>query len=518
MTYLSADVPPPPPSRHELRQNALAEQPRHGLGRFFGLTTLGTLVPGAGLIGAGRRVLGGTLLTLFVLLALGIGAFFYWEGPTNGAMYIATQPKVLTAVLYAGSAVVAVWVLSVLITGWAARATPSGFLARTGMTLFVALMSAALVIPAALAGQRALIGQETLTKLFTDQKLKQADNAKAPSTTAADPWENVPRVTVLLLGTDAYPDREGLRTDSMMVATIDTQTGDTLLMGIPRNLEGWRIRPNSPMRAVFPSGVANCPAGSSDCLLTNYWRAVEVYAKDHPKAYPGDPKPSLTELRQVIGDFLGVQIDNTAMIDIRGFSSVVDALGGVTINVKEKLPIGGRLNANHQIVPGSITGWIEPGVQHMNGYTAMWYSRSRVTTDDFARMRRQRCMIGALARQVNPTTMIAKFPQLAKVAQDNLLFDIDLSQLPAWGQLGMRIRTGTIRSLPFTSTLFNNVHPDYDWVHAYVAHAIDPTVAAPTTDGHGRPLPSKTSSTSTSSSTKTSTKPVEGVVNVDDAC
>lgn len=501
----------------------------HGFGRFLGLTTLGTIVPGAGLLGAGWRRTGAVILGLFVGLGLVVLAYFYWRGLRGGATYLASRTDLFDSLAMASIVVIAIWLLSILMTGWAARPQPAGMLRGLGATLFTLLMAAVLVVPTVYLGQRALIGRDLLNKVFEENRITTPTAAtNTPHVEQADPWQGIDRVNVLLLGTDAYPGRPSIRTDSMMLASTNTQTGDTLLIGIPRNLTGWHIRETSPMRAVWPDGIAYCGRTNIDnCELTNYWRTVGEYVKEHPEAYPGDKMPSLTALREVIGDFTNLTIDNVAMIDIRGFSSLVDALGGVDINVLTRLPYGYKLRTDGTIVPGSEAGILEPGMQHLTGYQAMWYARARGNGQtDFDRMRRQRCVIGALARQVSPAKLVQRFPELAKAAQDNLLFDISLSQLPAWQLLGDRIQKGKIRSLPFTSKLFDNVKPDYDWVHAYIGHALDPDfVEAPTTDGYGRPLPTASPSPSTSptktpgkSASPSTTVPQEGVVDVADAC
>ncbi len=509
-------------------RTAARQQPPQGLGRFFGLTTLGTFLPGSGLLLSGRRKSGGILLSLFVLAVLGIAGFLYWYGVRDGTLYIAVRPRLVLALVIGVALGVMVVAASVIATGWINRARPGSLAKSMSMSMFIGLMCALLIAPTALAGRYALISRDAVTKIFNVDGRKHRDPTRMQELAKPDALQNIPQITVLLLGTDAYPNRPGIRTDSMMVASIDTKTGDTVLFGIPRNLNGWQIRPTSPMASAFPNGT-RCGA---DCWLTNYWRTVDDYAKAHPEKFAGDTKPALTELTNVIDDFLGLQIDNTVIVDIRGFSELIDAIGGVDITAKERLPRGGKLNEAGQIIPGSITGWIEPGQQHMDGYTAMWYTRSRVTTDDFSRMRRQRCMLAALARQVNPTTLLTKLPGILDAAQNNIDTDIDMSQLGLWSELGSRVQKGTIRSLPFTYKIFDNSNPNHAWVHAYVRHAIDPQAnPQPSTDGRGQPWPTTPSTSSTSGPTtsattgqkaqpgaSSSTTDEEGVVNVDDAC
>ncbi len=492
------------------------------------MTTLGAVIPGSGLLLSGRHRTGGFLLATFVLGVLGLVGFLYWHGPRAGALYVAVRPRLVLALVIAVAVAVAIVAASVIATGWINRSRPGNFGKSLLMSAFVGLLCAALIGPTVLAGRYALMSRNTFGKIFQSTGSKVRDPGRSAAMAAPDALDQIPRITVLLLGTDAYPNRPGIRTDSMMVASIDTKTGDTTLFGIPRNLNGWQIRPGSPMATQFPYGT-RCGA---DCWLTNYWNRVETYAAANPQAFAGDPKPALTELTNVIDDFLGITIDNTVIVDIRGFSHLIDAVGGVDITVKERLPKGGKLNDAGQIVPGSITGWIEPGRQHMDGYTAMWYSRSRVTTDDFSRMRRQRCMLAALAKQVNATTLVTKLPDILQVAENNIWTDIDLFHLALWGELATRVQNGKIRSLPFTYKIFDNSNPNYPWVHAYVQHALDPDAyPQPTTDGRGRPWPTASPTTqstprpaapSAPSATRpgatTSTTDVEGVVDVDEAC
>jgi len=243
----------------------------------------------------------------------------------------------------------------------------------------------------------------------------------------------------------------------------------------------------------------------------------------HKDLFPGDPMPGLTATRLALTEVLGLGIDYAVVIDIRGFSALVDAMGGVDITVKTRIPIGGKVE-NGQIVPGSIHGWIEPGPQHMDGYTAMWYARSRATTDDFNRMGRQRCMVCALVRQVDAPTMLERYPALAKVAKDNIYTDIPAEHLGAWAELVGRVQQeGTIRSLPFTNKIVDVTDPDYDRIHEVVRNAISPhpVEGVPTPSGSSSAPPTTTPSTPSTPRTtpgSTPTEPAQGLVDVKNAC
>ena len=162
---------------------------------------------------------------------------------------------------------------------------------------------------------------------------------------------------MLLVGSDAGADREGIRPDTMIVASIDTKTGDTVLFSLPRNLQRVPFPPGSPAAADYPQGfycINPANGVNTDCLLNGIWTFAENHAGDY---YKGVKNPGLTATMQAAEQVTGLRINNYVMIDLKGFQEFVDAIGGVTIDVKQRLPIGGNVEN-----PGATIGWIEPGV------------------------------------------------------------------------------------------------------------------------------------------------------------
>ncbi len=104
---------------------------------------------------------------------------------------------------------------------------------------FAALCCLLVIAPAATAVRYLTIQHDVITVLTDGGNGANEDDANA--------WADKPRVNVLLLGSDAGDDRIGVRTDSMMVASIDTDTGDTVLFGLPRNLEHVPIPKSNPL-------------------------------------------------------------------------------------------------------------------------------------------------------------------------------------------------------------------------------------------------------------------------------
>lgn len=489
-----------------------APESEHGFGRFVGMTLLGTVLPGAGLLLSDRRKSGATLLGLFVALVLGMSAYLTVSGAQRSALTVALDDNRLLVVTVAAVLVVLVWVASIIWTAvinWPSRPAT---LKRVFAVVVTTLACLVLVAPTALAVRYVGIQRGLVQSLFPDVTARRSN--VNPALGGNNPWADVPRVNVLLVGADSGPERPGLRTDSMMLASIDTATGNTVLFGLPRNLENAPFPPSSPMRKLYPNGY-NC---GDECLLNAVWGVGE----DHPELYPGDPRPGLSALSDAVNGITGLTPDYGIVINMASFQQLVNAMGGVDITVKDRVPIGGKVE-HGQIVPGSIKGYIEPGRQHLDGYHAMWYARGRATTNDFDRMKRQRCMVGALVKQVNPALMLERYPQLAQVAKDNIYTNIPQQHLAAWADLATRMQQGTISSLPFSNKVINVVHPDFALMQQMVQASIlgqpMPTPTATTSLGpNATPAPTKAPSTSKATPSAPATTAPEGLVKVADAC
>ncbi|HYN30469.1 MAG TPA: LCP family protein [Dermatophilaceae bacterium] len=473
--------------------------------RFYGLTALSTILPGAGLIGTRRRVLGITLVTLAVASLVAVLVWLSGRGLSEGVLDVAVRSDLLgwlVAVLAVGAVV---WCGAIVLTATTAgpgREAP-GLRLRQG---FVVLCCVAVLAPSAFAARYLSIQRGVLDVVFVAGG--DATGRAIAGGRREDPWADTPRVNVLLLGSDAGSDRVGVRTDSMMVASINTRTGDTVLFGVPRNLENAPFPSSNPLSRQWPDGY-DCGDG---CLLNGVW----TLATDNKALFPDDPNPGLTTTRDVIGEVLGLDIQRTVVIDLKGFESLVDAMGGVDINVRERVPIGGKV-VGGQVV--GINGWIETGPQHLDGKHALWYARSRATTDDFSRMRRQRCVAGALIEQADPARLLRNYPALAQVVKDNVSVDIPQDELPAWVVLVNRIQSdGTIRSLPLTNKVISVTDPDFGEIHELVRDATSVSTPSPSgtsspatpsapgsTSTPGKPSPSRTGSSAPGSSSSTTT-------------
>ena len=462
-------------------RGATARRHAQQVRRFYTLTAASTVVPGLGLLRTRRRVaqvmVGAFALGLLVLLGVVIT-----RGLASSVISVGVSRSNLTAAIPVIVLVALVWVWGIVTTARDNLPERVNGRPKLAMLVFTAFAAVLVIAPAAQAVRYAAIQHQLIGNVFESLR---PEGAVGPGE-GADPWAGTERVNVMLVGSDAGASRIGTRPDSIMVASIDPQSGETVLFGIPRNLQDIPFSEDNPLTELYPDGY-NC---GDECLMEFVW----TLGSDHADLFPGDPNPGLTVTKDAVGQILGLDVDYTTVVNLEGFTQLVDAMGGVEIDVQERVCIGCKLDAYGNVV--GTTGWIEPGVQQLDGFHALWYSRSRAASQDgdFSRMRRQRCMVGALLNQVNPTSMLVRYPALAATLEDNVRVDVPEQDLDEWAQLVLQIQEGgSIRSLPLTNDNINTVNPDYDAIHTMVANAIAP------------PEPQS----STSSSATTPTEPVE---------
>jgi LCP family protein required for cell wall assembly len=401
---------------------------------------------------------------------------------------VAVSPVKLAWTAGAAGTLAVLWGVLVLTTHAAVRRSADLPLAGSiGCAVLVVALVAAGTAPATATAVSAVIARQTLFDLFGSDARPGLVPVQQPATAAtevppsvaegpADPWAAVPRVNVLLIGSDADADRTGVRPDTLVVASIDTRTGRTVLFSLPRNLQRVRFPAGSPAARAYPHGFSCInPANgvNTECLLNGIWTFAEAHAGDY---YAGVRNPGLTATIQAAESVTGLRIGHYVLVDFKGFREVVNAIGGLRMNVRERLPIGGTVEN-----PAGTIGWLEPGWQTLDGWHALWYARSRWSTDDYDRMRRQRCVLGALAQQADPATLAAHFPAIARAAQQNIRTDIALDDLDAWVELARRVQGASVTSLPFTEDVIDTVNPDFSKVHRLVRQTL--AAASPSPSG-----------------------------------
>ncbi|WP_244857714.1 LCP family protein [Agromyces archimandritae] len=281
------------------------------------------------------------------------------------------------------------------------------------------------------------------------------------------------RYNILLLGGDSGADRDGMRPDSMTVVSIDADTGQAILIGLPRELEDIPFPDGSPLQEVYPEGYGSIDGCEVDvCLLNSIYTEVDLKSPEmYPDALDNGSEPGIEGMRDAASGVTGLTIQYYALIDMQGFEQLIDALGGVDIDVDTRLPIGGDENNE------GVDGWIEAGPQHLDGYHALWFGRARygVAGGDYMRMQRQRILQEAVLTQFNPANVLTKFEAVAKAGEDTVKTDIPQSMLGYFVDLAGKTRELPIGHVELTpENGVDQEYPDWELVHSMVAEAVAP--------------------------------------------
>lgn len=442
-----------------------------GFGRPALWTAIGTYLPGLGLWRAGRRRLGLTILGVWFVTLIGLLLVGLLD--RSQLLRLAVNPTLLRTLTVILPIVGLLWSGVVVLTHLLLR--PAGWdrLRRGLGAALVGVLCFTVTAPFAVAARYAWDQAGLVTGVFRGSK--QIKSQTAPQLDTADPWKNKPRVNILILGGDAGKDRTGTRTDSIMVASIDTRTGATTLVGIPRNTARMPFPADSPLRRYFPDGFY---AGNSD---DQEYFANEM-VENLPQLVPGDvlsPTDNLgvDALKLSVGEATGLPIDYYMMMDLAGFKALADALGGITVNINTWVAMGGDTDAG---IPPSK--WLRPGPnQHLDGTETLWFARGRYGADDFQRMDRQRCTMLAIIQQANPGNMLARYEAVAAASKDMIQTDIPQEVLPAVVELANKVKGAPVRSVIFKHGVdgFYSTNPDYALMRARVALAVKQSAPAP---------------------------------------
>ena len=503
---------------HGRPRRRLAER---SFGGSVGWTLLSALVPGLGLVATRWRRLGVAFTSVAVALLVTAGAAALVA--RGAVMSWVTSPDVLTA-LWIGLALFGVlWIFTVVATQLLTRPRPASGFQRVAGSLLVGVLAFGIAVPT-FVGARSIFDTASLLRaVFHDG----SDAGAVPAPTignASDPWAHKPRLNVLILGGDAGADRVGTRTDTVILASINTRSGDTVLYSLPRQTLHMPFPEDSELHDIWPNGFYLNGQEEGASMLNAMYAGVPVLA---PDAIPDSLDPGATVLQVSVGEALGLDVDYYAMVNLDGFVELVNALGGITVNINKPVPVGGKNPTN---IGGSDgfppDRWLTPGPdQHLNGYDALWFARGRYQATDYERMSRQRCVIQAISRQVNPATVLANYEALTKAGQNIVKTDVPTSLLPALLELSGTVRSAPLRSISFENAKdgFSTARPDWDIVRERVQDSLDPApspTAAPAPTGAVTPTttPSPAGTPSPTASAPVLTEAPDGSRSVADEC
>jgi LCP family protein required for cell wall assembly len=263
------------------------------------------------------------------------------------------------------------------------------------------------------------------------------------------------RYNVLLMGGDSGAGRFGLRPDSLTVASIDAETGRTVLFGLPRNMANFPFRKGSAMAGEFPDGF--------DCEGC-YLNGVSTWALDNVDLFDGSKTPGIDATVSAVEGITGLDINYWAMANLQGFKDLVDAVGGVTLNVRDRIPVGLPHEAHFH--------YIEPGTKKLDGHDTLWFARAREGSDDYSRMARQKCVMNAMVSQISPQKVVRNFEEIARAGSAMISTNLPAGELSTFMDLALKARGQKLATVSFVPPMINTSKPDIDLIHDRVEAAI----------------------------------------------
>jgi LCP family protein required for cell wall assembly len=472
----------------------------------FAAAFLSLLFPGLGhaYAGAYQRALAFAALPL-LLIALAAGVVL--RLPRTELLALAVQPWVLTSVfvlnllalLYRLVAIVDAYRVTAFLNAW--TASGGGRLGRPRVPWHPLSVAGLLAVILVMSGAHVAVARYDLLAMTTLDCVFDPECASASATPGAGasgeatdppasaepglslppvgsalptgsipPWNGTERLNILLIGADEQGG--GHNTDTLITVSIDPVTKQVAMFSLPRDT----------VNVPIPAGPARNALGATYQRKIN---SLYLTVQDRPDLFPGGARTrGYNALKAVLGELYGLDIKYFVEVNFDGFIKVIDALGGVTINVQvpvvdDRFPgQNGRLERVY----------IPAGVQHMDGAEALVYARSRHASNDFDRGQRQQRVILSLAQQANPAAILPRIDALAAAVGQAVRTDIPRDLIDELLGLAESVDLSTVRSYVFSVPVYAEeitspvyvIIPDVAKIRRTVAEAftVDPEFAA----------------------------------------
>ncbi|MGT2425317.1 LCP family glycopolymer transferase [Amnibacterium kyonggiense] len=448
----------PVPDGGDLRDPATGDA-RFMTRRAAWLTALHLLIPGSAQTVAGSRRIGRIALGLWLVgWAVLLVAAVLWFVLPQVLLSIPTNAVGLTLVQLLVVAWAVAWALLTLDT---VRLLRLHRVLPAGRAVLGGLLAVALVIGVGGAGWGAWaagVARSTIGTAFA-------------GTRVAAPADG--RYNILLLGGDAGPGRSGLRPDSISVVSLNALTGDMVTFGLPRDTDRIPFSAGSPMRRLYPDGYGTGGRCNVDvCQLNSIYTEAQLKEQRlYPDAVRDRSSAGIEATREAVEGALGIPIQYYVLVDMTSFEPLIDAMGGVTVTVKERLPVGGH------IVDGKLTGvkvWIEKGTHHLDGNKALWFARSRYGSrlGDYDRMGRQRQLEEAMLHQMNPLTLLTRFDRIARSGSNAVRTDLPQGLLGVIAGAAVQSRSQKAKDVEFVQPDYDPARPDWSRIHRVVQETL----------------------------------------------
>ncbi|GGF44381.1 hypothetical protein GCM10011519_17840 [Marmoricola endophyticus] len=425
-----------------------------------------------------RWTLGAFVVPVVVFAVVG---YAYVHAKGGELAQIAVVPRQLVAIAVVCAVLLVVWLGVLVSTYLSTRPARPTTGQRIGGNLLTMALAVAITAPLATTGYYATVQAGTIRTIAGDP---QSATVPTISGSGDNPWGGKRRVNLLLLGGDGGVGRTGIRTDSVILASMDTHTGRTVLFSLPRNLRDVPFPDGTELHDLYPDGF-DLGTDPGESMLNAIYRNVPA---TNPDAIRGSDNEGADALKLGVSGALGISVDYYLLVNLQGFQQIVDAMGGITVNVNEKVPINGNTSAG--IPP---TGYIQPGPhKRLDGFKALWFTRGRYGSTDYKRMERQRCAINAIVDEADPAKLLLRYTKLASVGKKILRTDIPQDVLPAFVDTALKMKDQQLTSVVFQrSSDFDPNDPDYDVVHETVQRALR-TAEKATTSGRRAPAKAAT--------------------------
>ncbi|MDR0488946.1 MAG: LCP family protein [Propionibacteriaceae bacterium] len=430
--------------------------------RGYTLMGLSFLFPGSAQAIHGNRKLGRFALKLLIaLVILGILiliATLVFRDFMVGVFANGLVMKIVAILIFSLGAL---WLMLALNSWWISRPRTMGIKKGIIFSVITLILAFSLTAGTAWVGNALWATGGALSNIFGGGGISEKDKG---------------RYNILLLGSDAGPGRWGIRPDSVTVASIDGNTGRTVLFSLPRNLEKVPFPESSPLYNYYPNGYG---CADSSCMLN----AIYLLGVEHSDLYPGVDDPGIQAMIDAASGTTGLTINYYAMINMWAFVDLIDSMGGLEITVHERVPI----NADE-------TSWLEVGDHHLTGYATLWFARSRSSSSDYARMQRQKCVMSAMLKQLDPGTVATQFTAIAAASGDLTHTSLPPWKVPEMVKLATKTKSLPMISVSFTPPLIATGNPDFGFIRTVVQDTIArselldvqatqaPETQAPTTD------------------------------------
>jgi LCP family protein required for cell wall assembly len=242
-------------------------------------------------------------------------------------------------------------------------------------------------------------------------------------------WASNEPINILLLGLDYRPIEEDTRADTQIIVHIDPAAKTATMFSVPRDL------------------YVSIPGFGWGRINQSYQLGDRAERLD-PGSLPGGGS---TLAMSTISATFGIPIHYYAQVNFQGFEQVVDALGGLIIDVPSPLVDNEYPLASRSY--GATRVYIPAGLQHMDGKTALQYARSRHADSDLGRNQRQQQVLLALKKQGMSFGIIPRLGELANKLSGAVQTDIPLAEMPSLAKLAQEIGSGSITTCAIDATM-----------------------------------------------------------------